>query len=126
MRILYKGRDGFTIEERLGDVEYFASILRNIARKYGTLSEPPDLEELLRITKIVLKYIDNMRLHDKIHFEVYPSISYWHAIISIAKEMIEITTKKLNEGESYYDLYLKIIEAFDKAEESYNWDIKTR
>ncbi len=118
-------KDGYTIEERLGDVEYFSYVLFGIVRRFG-LSEPPDLEELLRVSKIVLNHIMSMRFDDAIGYPVYPNSDFNSALIRIARKMIEIATKKLNEGQSYHDLYDKILEDLDKEEWRYEWDLKTR
>lgn len=124
-KILFENEDSFKIEERLGDVEYFADILYSVASKYG-LSDPPDLDKLLQITEKVLSYIASSRFDDAIGYPVYPNTEYLSAIIGIAKNMIKIATKNLEEGESYHELYSKIIEQLDKEEWIHEWDMKTR
>ena len=124
-KVLFENKDGFIIKERLGDVEYFADILYSVTSKYG-LSDPPDLEKLLLITKKVLNYIMSLRFDNAIGYPVYPNTEYLSAIIKIAGKMINISTKVLKEGESYHELYSKVIEKLDKAEWIHEWDCKTR
>ena len=61
MKVLYKNKDFFIIQKRLGEIHYFEDILKSALMKYG-LSKSPDYEELNRIAEIVLKYISTVRL----------------------------------------------------------------
>ena len=97
-KVLFKNEDGFTVKACLGDVEYFADMLYSITAKYG-LSDPPNLDKLLPITEKVLGYIASSRFDDAIGYPVYPNTEYCSKIIGIARNMIKIATKDLEEGD---------------------------
>ncbi len=122
---LYEGKDGFIIEERWGDVDYFGDILKTIIRKYG-LSENPDLNMMLKIMNIVLPHIISSRFDDAIGYPVYPNSDYNSALIWIARNIIEIITKELEPGETYQNLLDKALSDLYDEEERWEWDMKTR
>lgn len=124
-KFVYEGKDGYTIDKRWGDLDYFGPVLNRIIYKYG-LSEPPDLEELLKVANRVLNHLRTSRFDDAIGYPVYPNSAYHSSLKRIARKIIGATTKQLEEGKYNKDEFREILSYADEEEWRWEWDMKTR
>ncbi len=94
MKVLYKNKDVFIIQKRLGEIHYYQEILESALMKYG-LSKSPDYEELNRIAEIVHTYISTVRFNNALEYPVYPNSSHLTSIKRIAKSLSTIGQRNL-------------------------------
>ncbi len=124
-RVLYKNKDVFIIQKRLGDIHYFEEILKSALMKYG-LSKSPDYEELARIAEIVHNYISTVRFDNALEYPVYPNSSHLYRMKSIAKSLSTLVKRNLKTEESYRDFLTSITEEFKNADLDYYGDVMSR
>ncbi|NVM03171.1 MAG: hypothetical protein HWN67_12585 [Candidatus Helarchaeota archaeon] len=125
LKVLYKNKDDFLIQRKLGDIHYFEEILKSAVMKYGP-SKSPDYEELARIAEIVYEYIDTVRFDNALDYPVYPNSSHLPRIISIAGSLSTIGQKNLKTEESYRNFLQSITEEFKEADMAHYGDVMSR
>ena len=125
LKVLYKNKDLFIIQRRLGEIHYFEDILKSALTKYG-LSNSPDYEELTRIAEIVYNYIDTVRFDNALEYPVYPNSDHLTNIKRIAMSLSTLIQQNLKTEESYRQFLTSITESFKEADSSYYGDIMSR
>ncbi len=124
-RVLYKNKDVFIIQKRLGDIHYFEEILKSALMKYG-LSKSPDYEELTQIAKIVQNYISTVRFDNVLKYPVYPNSSHLYRMKRITQSLSTVGQRNLKTEESYRHFLTSITEAFKRADLDYYGDVMSR
>jgi len=122
---LYKNKNGFIINQRLGDIEYFGSVLRRIISQFA-LSDPPKLEEFQETTQIVLDHILSGPFDDAMGYPVYVNSSFRTSVIWEAREMIKLVKKDLEKGEYHKEAYANFHDDLEEDDWIREWDDKTR
>ncbi len=125
MQVLYKNKDVFIIQKRLGEIQYFEGILKSALMKYG-LSKSPDYEELVRIAEIIYSYISTVRFDNALEYPVYPNSNHLRRIKSIAWSLSTNSQKNLKTKDSYRHFLTSITEAFKEADLDYYGDVMSR
>lgn len=118
---LYENNDGFTIQKRSGDPQFYSKVLKLTVEIYG-LSESPNYEELSRIARVVLNYIDTPSFDGRLIYPVYPNASYLQGIIKIARLMTTIGKRKRGHKKFIHS----IMDKFEKEDWDYYTDMISR
>ncbi len=125
MKVLYKNKDVFIIQKRLGEIHYYEEVLKSALMRYG-LSKSPDYEELTRIAEIIYSYISTVRFDNALEYPVYPNSSHLRRIKSIVWSLSTVSQKNLKTEDSYRHFLTSITEAFKEADLDYYGDIMSR
>jgi hypothetical protein len=125
IKVLYKNKDVFIIQKRLGEIHYYEEILKSALMRYG-LSKSPDYKELIRIAEIVYSYISTVRFDNALEYPVYPNSNHLRRIKSIAWSLSITSQKNLKTEESYRQFLTSITEAFKEADLDYYGDVMSR
>lgn len=125
LKVLYKNKDVFIIQKRLGDIHYFEEILKSALIRYShfKLSE---YKELTRIAEIVYSYISTVRFDNALIYPVYPNSIHLRRIKSIAWSLSTISQINLKTESNYHQFLTSITEAFKEADLDYFGDVMSR
>lgn len=119
--LLYENKDGFIIESKLGDIDYFVEVLKSSVKKYG-LTESPDHNELLNITKEIKEYINTESFEHAMGWPTYPNVSLRYGIMRVADYLLTFDKKLLITNESSKQFYEVSMDMIKEEVERY-WDI---
>ncbi len=125
MKVLYKNKDLFLIQKRLGGIHYYEEILKSALTKYG-LIKSPDYEELTRIAEIIYGYISTVRFDNALEYPVYPNSNHLRRIKRIAWSLSTVSQRNLKTVDSYRYFLTSITEAFKEADLDYYGDVMSR
>ena len=73
--ILYKTKDGISIEEKPGDIKYYANIIKKVINQYRNLKDP-SYSELELIGKKIYNYITTEQFNNSLIPSVGPIWDY--------------------------------------------------
>ncbi len=119
--LLYENKDGFIVESKLGDIDYFVEVLKSCVKKYG-LIESPDHNDLLCITKVTNEYNDTEAFVRAMGSPVYPNVSLRFGIMRIEDYLLTFDKKLLKTKEASKQFYESILDMIEEEIERY-WDI---
>ena len=112
--LLYETKDGFQIEERLGDIDYYAKVLEEVVERYG-LSETIDKTELKQIGQEINNYISTDLFRGKMGWPIMCNIDYRSDLEKIAQGISTMDEKSLNSEDSYLEFCKQIMKQIKKA-----------
>jgi len=105
-RFLYEGEDGFKIERKSGDTNYYSKILNTIVKRYG-LSENPDWNRVEHIGQLIYDYMNRSRF--KLGYPIMCEINFHSDLVDIARSISMISKQNLSSDESYSEFCREII-----------------